>query len=83
MEQTRRDFLKTAAAGSAVLTASSQTRVLGANDRINVGIIGVGGQGTSHLNTLIKRADDYKCKVAGVCDVYRRWLACPPSKSYT
>ena len=72
MEQTRRDFFKSAAAGAGVLAASGRDRVLGANDRINVGIIGVGGQGSSHLNALLKRSDDFRCKVLAVCDVYRR-----------
>src|ERR1039458_1674352 len=43
----RRDFLKnTAGAGVAAWTAVSASRVLGANDRLNVGLIGCGGRGT-------------------------------------
>jgi predicted dehydrogenase len=72
MEQTRRDFLKTTAAGAAVMTAASRNRVMGANDRINVGMIGVGGMGSGHLNALLEKAADYKIEVVGVCDVYRR-----------
>ncbi len=41
---TRRTFLSTAAAGT--LTAASARRVLGANERIRLGIIGTGGRGT-------------------------------------
>ena len=41
----RREFL-----GAAALSATS--RVLGANDRINVGIIGVGGMGFGHVKML-------------------------------
>jgi hypothetical protein len=33
------------------LTAASAVRVWGANDKVNVGILGLGGRGTSHLNT--------------------------------
>ena len=40
----RRDFLKTA--GVASWTAASMSRVLGANDRLHVGLIGCGGRGT-------------------------------------
>ena len=41
----RRTFVKTAATAAA-LTAASAERVLGANDRINIGLIGCGGRGT-------------------------------------
>ncbi|UCF36768.1 MAG: Gfo/Idh/MocA family oxidoreductase [Acidobacteriota bacterium] len=74
MKQTRREFFKTSAVGAGVLAAASRSRVLGANDRINVGIIGVGGMGMGHLRALVERADDYKCNVVAVCDVYRRRL---------
>ena len=40
---TRRFFLGAA-------TAAAATRVWGANDKINVGIVGLGGRGTNHLN---------------------------------
>jgi predicted dehydrogenase len=46
--------------------------VQGANDRINVGIIGVGGMGSGHLNALVERSDEYGCNVVAVCDVYQR-----------
>ena len=44
----RRDFVKTAVAAGAALSALSRSasvnaRVIGANDQINVGVIGVGG----------------------------------------
>jgi predicted dehydrogenase len=43
----RRDFLKrSVGAGAAAWTAVSASRVLGANDRLNVGLIGCGGRGT-------------------------------------
>jgi predicted dehydrogenase len=42
----RRDFLKSAGVGAAVWTAVSASRVYGANDRLNVGLIGCGGRGT-------------------------------------
>jgi predicted homoserine dehydrogenase-like protein len=43
----RREFLKTSAqAGAAAWTAVSADRVMGANDRLRVGLIGCGGRGT-------------------------------------
>ena len=53
----RRTFL---VAGAAAL------RVLGANDRVNIGVIGVGGRGTAHLR-YISKLDN--AQVAAVCDV--------------
>jgi predicted dehydrogenase len=72
MQQTRREFFKTAAAGAGVAAVSASSRVMGANDRINVGIIGVGTMGNNHLEALLKKAADYRCSVTAVCDVYRR-----------
>jgi predicted dehydrogenase len=57
--KTRRFFL-------GAVTAAAATRVWGANDKINVGIVGIGGRGTAHLNTYSRVAD---ARVAGLCDV--------------
>ena len=47
VENTRRDFIKRTAWGTAAMLAyPSSARVLGANDRIRVGMIGVGGRGS-------------------------------------
>src|SRR5437867_9116346 len=56
---TRRVFLGAA-------TAAAATRVWGANDRINVAIVGLGGRGTNHLNIYSKLPE---ARVAGLCDV--------------
>jgi predicted dehydrogenase len=56
---TRRIFLGAA-------TAAAASRVWGANDRINVAIVGIGGRGTSHLNVYSKLPE---AKVTGLCDV--------------
>lgn len=73
----RRTFIKAAAAagaGLAFMPASSYARILGANGRINMGIIGTGGMGTSHLNSLVRRREADNILVTRVCDVYRRRL---------
>jgi hypothetical protein len=44
-DNTRRDFLKQAALATAAFLAYPPARVLGANDRIRVGMIGVGNRG--------------------------------------
>jgi predicted dehydrogenase len=47
-------------------TAAAAARVWGANDKINVAIIGLGGRGTNHLNIYPKLPD---ARVAGLCDI--------------
>jgi len=74
----RRDFLRGAAAGAATLGLGSlaslpgSARILGANDRINIGVIGCGGQGTGHLRELVSWQNDgtQNVQVIAVCDVY-------------
>ena len=61
MKTTRRAF-----AGAAAMTAISYQRVLGANDRVRVGLIGVGNRGDQDLNALMEYADQ---QVVGVCDL--------------
>jgi predicted dehydrogenase len=69
----RRDFLKASAAGAAAVafTAASYQRVYGANERIGVGFVGVGGRCQAHLNIIKDRAES-KGDVAAVavCDVW-------------
>ncbi len=74
-ESTRRDFMKTTGVvgvGTATLSATSYAAVQGANERINVGVIGPGGMGTHHIRTLITQKD---VRITHVCDVDRLRLA--------
>jgi predicted dehydrogenase len=65
----RRDLFRM---GAVSMTASSYSRVLGANDRIRLGLIGCGGRGNSVLGIFMKHAD---VQVTGVCDVYEARIA--------
>jgi predicted dehydrogenase len=69
----RRDFLKTTAAGAAALslTAASAKRVFGANERLGVAFLGVGGRCQAHLD-IINKLSKEKAGVApvAVCDVW-------------
>ena len=74
---TRRQFLQGTAAerGGRTRLYSSAPRgaqVLGANERINIGVIGCGGMGTAHLRDLMTRLGDAKNNLAvvGVSDIY-------------
>ena len=62
-ETARRQFVKAAAAA----IATAQFPILGANDRINVGIVGLGGRGTNHIHYYASLDSD--ARIAGLCDV--------------
>ena len=64
----RRNFI--GAAGSATLTAQSWSRVLGANERIRIGSIGCGGQGSEHMRAVLKLKESENVEIAAVCDVF-------------
>jgi predicted dehydrogenase len=69
----RRSFIKTTTAGAAALalTATSYNRVLGANERIGVGFLGVGGRCQAHLDIINKLARENKgVAPVAVCDVW-------------
>ena len=67
----RRDFLRTSsriASSSAIaLTAASYSRVLGANDRVNLGLIGAGDRGVYVMGHFLNNTSVH---LGAVCDVY-------------
>jgi len=67
-ELNRRDFMRRASAVSAgmALTGAS-ARILGANDRVRVGVIGTGRQGRDDLEDFQRQPD---VEIVAVCDVY-------------
>jgi predicted dehydrogenase len=69
----RRDFLKTAAAGASAvaLAAASYNRVYGANERLGIGFVGVGGRCQAHLDIINKMSKEGKgVRPVAVCDVW-------------
>jgi predicted dehydrogenase len=75
---TRREFVSKTAKGATLAALAMQFpfvsdgRVIGANDRIGVGFIGVGGRGSSHLATVQKLAQSGEnIQVVAVNDAYR------------
>jgi predicted dehydrogenase len=65
----RRDFLKAGAATAAFTIAQNfSPRSYAANEKIRVGAIGTGGQGSFHLRDGLSRTADIA--VVAVCDVY-------------
>jgi predicted dehydrogenase len=71
-EITRRNAIR--AAG---LTALSYSRVLGANDRVRTGHIGVGNRGTELLRGFMEEKD---VQITALCDVYKPFLERDPTK---
>jgi predicted dehydrogenase len=80
-DQSRRTFLKQAALGTAAVWAYPTAKVLGANDRVRVGMIGVGDRGNELLGQVrsvpgvelvamadvySRRRDEAKSKVPGL-----------------
>jgi predicted dehydrogenase len=84
--ETRRDFIRrTATVAAAVAStnifktpvygqnqAPSTGRVIGANDRIIVGFIGVGGQGNAHVDSMKAHASENNVTLAAVSDVWQK-----------
>lgn len=77
----RRDFLKASTTGAVVTTGVASawapsskvsSRILGANDRINIGVIGTGGRGYYVANQFAKAGDTENAQIHGVCDVYEK-----------
>jgi predicted dehydrogenase len=61
----RRDFLKAAGSGVAVLTASSFQAIHGANDRIRIGLIGCGGRGIFDARLMRGTTEDFRAVAPG------------------
>lgn len=65
----RREFMSRSAIGLATLTLGS--RVLGANDRIALGVIGAGGQGQGDMRQAFGFSKELNIEVTAICDVWR------------
>src|SRR5688572_33343551 len=83
----RRSFLKgsAAAAGASALALPASAQPTGANDRLNIGLIGTGGRCRHLMNALAKVANT---RMTALCDVYEpnldlaRKLADPKATTY-
>ncbi len=58
----RRKFLQATAA-----IATAQFPILGANERVQVGVVGLGGRGTAHVD--LYGSLDADCRIVALCDV--------------
>ncbi len=79
---TRRDLLRGA---TVAITAASYSRIMGANDRMNLGAIGVGGRAQTDLAQF---QQDKTVNIAALCDVYavnidKTLTKAPGAKTFT
>ena len=72
---TRRTFTKAAAV--AALSAASYARAIGANDRLQLGFVGVGNRGDQLLDAFLPHKD---CEPVALCDVYEPYLPAAQKK---
>ena len=65
---TRRDFVKQSAAGLTAMSvpAAGYARILGANERVNLGIAGLNGRGQAHIIAASQMQD---VAITALCDV--------------
>ncbi len=82
----RRDFIKKSAMGTAAITiggmglsAKSYGSIQGANDRINVAVIGIRGQGGTHIDSFCGMKGTRNVRVKTLCDADEQYFA-PKSK---
>ena len=101
--ETRRSFIKKATASAALASAANAFKtpvygqdqapspgtVVGANERINVAYVGVGGQGMAHVRSQKEHASENNITQAAVCDLWqkrldaaREYLSLPETAAY-
>lgn len=85
----RREFIRKSALGTAgvalgsmTLSAKSYRNIQGANDRINIAVIGIRGQGGTHISSFSGLKDSKNVRIMTLCDVDEQYFA-PKSKAVT
>ena len=73
---TRRGFIQSTAAATGAIatttwTAKSYARISGANERLGVGIIGVGDMGSGHTNAIAKLKEPNNLQPIAVADIWK------------
>lgn len=78
-KKSRREFIKKSSLALAGVTIGQKVfpivdrdkKIMGANDRVRTGFIGVGNRGTQLLHLFMEQPD---CEVAALCDVYKPYI---------
>jgi predicted dehydrogenase len=78
----RREFIKKSLIGTAGLAIGgvafsrrSYNSIIGSNDRINVAVIGIRGQGGTHINSFCGMKDSKNVRVKTLCDADEQYFA--------
>ena len=74
----RRTFAKSAAAVGALAALPASSRAAGSNDRVRLGVIGVGNRGDQLLDAFLVHKD---AEVVALCDVYEPYLPAARKKA--
>ncbi|MFI5193981.1 MAG: Gfo/Idh/MocA family oxidoreductase, partial [Chitinophagales bacterium] len=82
LNNSRRDFIKKSALAGAGLTiggmgfsAKSYAAIPGANDRLTVAVIGIHGQGQTHINSWCALKTSRNVRLKTLCDADEQWFA--------
>lgn len=79
----RRKFVKGLAGGVAGIAAFGSTQgmsalsyssIIGANEKLNIGVIGCGGMAFSHMEALLAMKQSDNVRITAVCDIYTKRL---------
>ena len=83
----RRDFIKKSALGTAALvvggmgfSAKSYGSIMGANERINVAVVGIRGRGIAHINAWADLKGSHNVRLKTLCDTDEQFFG-PRSNS--
>ncbi|MEX1239346.1 MAG: Gfo/Idh/MocA family oxidoreductase [Cyclobacteriaceae bacterium] len=78
----RRDFIKKGLIGTAgiaiggmELSPKTYASIVGANERVNVAVVGIGGRGSAHINAWCKLKDSRNVRLKTLCDVDEAFFA--------
>jgi len=80
----RRRFIQRAAMGAGLvstMSSRSYSSLLGANEKLRIGVIGCGGMGNNHMNALVDMANTDNCEIVAVCDIYQKRLDAAAAKT--
>ena len=79
--ENRRDFIKKSLLGTAGVaigglgfSAKSYASIPGANDRVNIAVIGIHGRGVAHIDAWCKLKESYNVRLTTLCDVHEEFF---------
>ena len=78
----RRDFIKKSLLGTAGIaiggmgfSSKSYASIIGANERINIAVIGIRGRGTAHIDAWCKLRDSHNVRLTTLCDTDEQFFS--------